>query len=211
MRDTGKSKRLALAGAFRRRRRGGLTRDKTRPSRIAKLVPSFTERASRLRSRSLRTKRRIGTARRMAEAVGLRVPRAPAASSAAVQAVQGPIVDKLRDTVGLCVDSPTHAVAFPSTRRARSGARSNPARPAVQKGTRRTMTHDYKRNGTTTLFAANKGTRRNLDGSQHTALSPLGLHPLPQRTPLARSPGRQNDPRHPRQLRLDKHPTCDNG
>jgi hypothetical protein len=53
--------------------------------------------------------------------------------------------DKLRDIVGLYVDPPTPFSSW-STRRAR-------LRP-MKKGRAGTMTHDYKHNGTTTLFAA---------------------------------------------------------
>jgi hypothetical protein len=60
------------------------------------------------------------------------------------------------------------------------------------------MTHDYKRHGTTTLFAA----LNVLDGTvigrnlQHQA---SGIHPLPQYH-RQRSPGRQGCPCDPRQL-----------
>jgi hypothetical protein len=61
-------------------------------------------------------------------------------------------VDKLRDVVGLYVDRRRTPSSFPSTRKARSRRWTAPS-PAC--GRAATMTHDYKRNATTTLFAMN--------------------------------------------------------
>jgi transposase len=63
--------------------------------------------------------------------------------------------DKLRDIVGLYVDPPAHAVVFSVDEKSQIQAldRSQPGLP-MKKGRAGTMTHDYKRNGTTTLFAA---------------------------------------------------------
>ncbi len=82
--------------------------------------------------------------------------RAPAASGPAVQAVQRPeFVDKLRDIVGLYVDPPAHAVVLSVDEKSQIQAldRTQPGLP-LKKGRAGTMTHDYKRHGTTTLFAA---------------------------------------------------------
>ena len=64
-------------------------------------------------------------------------------------------VDKLRDVVGLNVDPPAHAIVPSVDEKSQSQAvdRTQPW-PAMKKGTLGTMTHDYKRHGTTTLFAA---------------------------------------------------------
>ena len=71
--------------------------------------------------------------------------------------------DKLSDIVGLYVDPPAHAVVLSIDEKsqiqslplARTGAldRTQPGLP-LKPGRCQTMTHDYKRHGTTTLFAA---------------------------------------------------------
>jgi transposase len=63
--------------------------------------------------------------------------------------------DKLRDIVGLYVDPPAHAVVLSVDEKSQIQAldRTQPGLP-MKKGRAGTMTHDYKRHGTTTLFAA---------------------------------------------------------
>jgi hypothetical protein len=65
------------------------------------------------------------------------------------------LADKLRDIVGLYVDPPAHAVVLSVDEKSQIQAldRTQPGLP-MKKGRAGTMTHDYKRNGTTTLFAA---------------------------------------------------------
>jgi transposase len=62
---------------------------------------------------------------------------------------------KVRDVVGLYVDPPAHAVVLSFDEKSQIQAldRSQPGLP-MKKGRAGTMTHDYIRNGTTTLFAA---------------------------------------------------------
>ena len=64
-------------------------------------------------------------------------------------------VDKLRDVVGLYVDPPAHAIVLSLDEKSQIQAldRTQPGLP-LKKGRLGTMTHDYKRHGTTTLFAA---------------------------------------------------------
>lgn len=64
-------------------------------------------------------------------------------------------VEKLRDVVGLYVDPPAHAIVLSVDEKSQIQAldRTQPGLP-LKKGRAGTMTHDYKRNGTTTLFAA---------------------------------------------------------
>jgi transposase len=64
-------------------------------------------------------------------------------------------VDKLRDVVGLYVDPPAHAIVLSVDEKSQIQAldRTQPGLP-MKKGRAGTMTHDYKRHGTTTLFAA---------------------------------------------------------
>lgn len=64
-------------------------------------------------------------------------------------------VKKLNDVVGLYVSPPAHAVVLSVDEKSQIQAldRTQPGLP-LKKGRGPTMTHDYKRNGTTTLFAA---------------------------------------------------------
>jgi hypothetical protein len=64
-------------------------------------------------------------------------------------------VAKLRDVVGLYVDPPAHAIVLSVDEKSQIQAldRTQPCLP-LKKGRLGTMTHDYKRHGTTTLFAA---------------------------------------------------------
>lgn len=63
--------------------------------------------------------------------------------------------EKLTDVVGLYVDPPAHAVVLSVDEKSQIQAldRTQPGLP-MKKGRAGTMTHDYKRYGTTTLFAA---------------------------------------------------------
>lgn len=63
--------------------------------------------------------------------------------------------EKVADVVGLYVDPPEHAVVLCVDEKSQIQAldRTQPGLPMVP-GRAGTMTHDYKRNGTTTLFAA---------------------------------------------------------
>ncbi len=64
-------------------------------------------------------------------------------------------VTKLRDVVGLYLDPPKRAVVFSVDEKSQIQAlnRTQPGLP-MKKGRAGTMTHDYERHGTTTLFAA---------------------------------------------------------
>jgi len=63
--------------------------------------------------------------------------------------------EKLHDVVGLYLDPPEHAVVFCVDEKSSIQAldRTQPGLP-LKKGRAETMTHDYKRHGTSTLFAA---------------------------------------------------------
>jgi transposase len=71
-------------------------------------------------------------------------------------------VDKLQDVVGLYLNPPDHALVLSVDEKSQIQAldRTQPGLP-MKRGRAETMTHDYKRNGTTTLFAA----LNTLDGS----------------------------------------------
>ena len=64
-------------------------------------------------------------------------------------------VEKLIDVVGLYLDPPEHALVLCADEKSQIQAldRTQPGLP-LKKGRCGTMTHDYRRNGTTTLFAA---------------------------------------------------------
>ncbi len=110
-------------------------------------------------------------------------------------------VGKLRDVVGLYVDPPAHAVVLSVDEKSQIQAldRTQPGLP-MKKGRLGTMTHDYKRNGTTTLFAALNVLDGTVIGRNIAAPPAPGVHPLPQRDQRS-SPRRQGRPRHSRQLR----------
>jgi transposase len=63
--------------------------------------------------------------------------------------------EKLEDVVGLYLNPPDHAIIFSCDEKSQIQAldRTQPGLP-LKKGRCQTMTHDYKRNGTTSLFAA---------------------------------------------------------
>lgn len=63
--------------------------------------------------------------------------------------------EKLVDVVGLYLNPPEHAIVLCMDEKSQIQAldRTQPSLP-IKKGRAGTMTHDYKRNGTTTLFAA---------------------------------------------------------
>ena len=71
-------------------------------------------------------------------------------------------VEKLEDIVGLYLNPPEHALVLCCDEKSQVQAldRTQPGLP-LKKGRAGTMTHDYKRHGTTTLFAA----LNTLDGS----------------------------------------------
>jgi len=167
MRRTGKSKtcvwrwqqRFAEAGV------DGLLRDKTRPSRIPPLGPEMAERVVALTLTDPPGETTHWTADMMAQAAGI--------SASAVRCIwkahglqphrwqafklsrDPAFVAKLRDVVGLYVDPPAHAIVLSVDEKSQIQAldRTQPGLP-MKRGRLGTMTHDYKRHGTTTLFAA---------------------------------------------------------
>ena len=68
--------------------------------------------------------------------------------------------ERLEDIVGLYRNPPEHALSLDEKSQIQALDRTQPALP-MKKGRVHTMTHDYKRHGTTTLFAA----LNTLDGS----------------------------------------------
>jgi transposase len=167
MRQTGKSKTCVWRWQerFTQEGYGGLLRDKTRPSRIPPLGPDIAERVVMLTQTEPPTETTHWTAVLMAKAVGIsassvqRIWRAHGLQPDRVRQFKlskdPKFIDKLRDVVGLYVDPPAHAIVLSVDEKSQIQAldRTQPGLP-MKRGRAGTMTHDYKRHGTTTLFAA---------------------------------------------------------
>src|SRR6202521_2952023 len=167
MRETGKSKTCVWRWQERFAAEGvdGLLRDKTRPSRIPKLDPAVADRVVTLTMEPPVAEATHWTGAAMAEAAGVsvssvqRIWRSHGLQPHRIRQFKlsndPAFVDKLRDVVGLYVDPPAHAVVLSVDEKSQIQAldRTQPGLP-MKKGRAGTMTHDYKRNGTTTLFAA---------------------------------------------------------
>ena len=143
----------------------GLLRDKTRPPGKA---PIDAARVGEVVRRTLAPPPHEAThwtARAMAEACGLAVSTvqtiwkahglAPHRWRSFKLSNDPAFAEKLHDIVGLYVDPPAHAVVLSVDEKSQIQAldRTQPGLP-MKKGRLGTMTHDYKRHGTTTLFAA---------------------------------------------------------
>ena len=143
----------------------GLLRDKTRPSRIKPLDGEAAERVVALTLGDPPGETTHWTGVLMAKASGLsvssvqRIWRGHGLQPHRVRQFKlsndPRFVDKLRDVVGLYVDPPAHAIVLSLDEKSQIQAldRTQPGLP-LKKGRAGTMTHDYKRHGTTTLFAA---------------------------------------------------------
>jgi transposase len=167
MSATGKSKtcvwrwqeRFMVAGV------DGLLREKTRPPGIAKTGADKTSQVIRLTQGPPPPDATHWTLRAMAKAVGLAASTvrdiwqahglAPHRWRRFKLSNDKAFAEKLHDVVGLYVAPPVHAVVLSIDEKSQIQAldRTQPGLP-LKKGRGPTMTHDYKRNGTTTLFAA---------------------------------------------------------
>jgi transposase len=174
-RAVGKDKTVVWRGQERFMHEGvaGLIRDKTRPSRLPPLPAEMVDRVVALTNQAPPHEATHWTAPAMAKAAGI-----SPSSVRRIWAGQGlephrmrafkisndpKFADKLREVVGLYVDPPAHAVVLSIDEKsqiqslplARTGAldRTQPGLP-MKKRRCATMTDDYKRHGTTTLFAA---------------------------------------------------------
>jgi transposase len=212
MRRTGKSKSVVWRWQERFMQAGvdGLLRDKTRPSRKPPLDRAVIAQVIKLTGGSPPGEATHWTAGAMAKAVGISVSSVQriwhAHGLKPHQVRQFKLSNdpafavKLRDIVGLYVDPPDHAVVLSIDEKSQIQAldRTQPGLP-MKKGRAGTMTHDYKRHGTTTLFAA-------LDVLQGKVIGhcmPRHRHqefirfPGHHRSP---DPEAKGDPRHHRQL-----------
>jgi transposase len=143
----------------------GLLRDKTRPSRIPPLDKEIEQRVVARTLADPPGETTHWTASAMAKEVGI--------SASSVQRIwrkhglqphrtrqfklsnDPQFAAKLHEIVGLYVDPPAHTVVLSIDEKSQIQAldRTQPGLP-MKKGRCGTMTHDYKRHGTTTLFAA---------------------------------------------------------
>ena len=143
----------------------GLTRDKTRPSRIPPLPAASVDRMVALTNQAPPHEATHWTASAMAKAVGIspssvrrlwtRHGLQPHRVRSFKLSNDPKFAEKLKEVVGLYIDPPAHAVVLSIDEKSQIQAldRTQPGLP-MKKGRCATMTHDYKRNGTTTLFAA---------------------------------------------------------
>jgi transposase len=143
----------------------GLLRDKTRPSRIPRLPAEIVQRVVTLTLGAPPGETTHWTAAAMAKACGIsassvrRIWRSHGLQPHRMRqfklSTDAKFAEKLRDIVGLYVDPPAHAVVLSVDEKSQIQAldRTQPGLP-LKRGRCGTMTHDYKRHGTTTLFAA---------------------------------------------------------
>jgi hypothetical protein len=156
---------VALAGALHVGRRRRPVARKTRPPRIPPLDQPVIDRVVALTSTDPPVETTHWTAAAKAKTAGIsvssvqRIWRAHGLEPHRVRQFKlsndKAFADKLRKIVGLYVDPPAHAVVLSVDEKSQIQAldRTQPGLP-IKKGRRGTMTHDYIRNGTTTLFAA---------------------------------------------------------
>jgi len=143
----------------------GLLRDKSRPPGKAPLPETTVARVLELTLGEPPGEATHWSGRMMAEAAGISLRSVQRIWSAhnlqphrlrTFKLSRDPqFAEKLMDVVGLYVDPPAHSVVLSVDEKSQIQAldRTQPGLP-MKKGRAGTMTHDYKRNGTTTLFAA---------------------------------------------------------
>jgi transposase len=164
MRRTGKSKTCVWRWQERFAKEGydGLLRDKTRRSRIPPLDAAVAERVVALTLSDPPAAATHWTAAMMAAATGISVSSVqriwrrhglqPHRMRQFKLSNDPQFAAKLRDIVGLYVDPPAHAIVLSLDEKSQIQAldRTQPGLP-MKPGRLGTMTHDYKRHGTTTL------------------------------------------------------------
>ena len=167
MRRTGKAKTCVWRWQERFMREGveGLLRDKTRPSRKPPLSQETLLRVIGLTLGPPPGDATHWTSPAMAKAAGIsvssvqRIWRSHGLQPHRVRQFKlskdPKFVEKLQEIVGLYVAPPAHALVLSIDEKSQIQAldRTQPGLP-LKKGRCGTMTHDYKRHGTTTLFAA---------------------------------------------------------
>lgn len=167
MRRSGKSKPVVWRWQERFMAEGvcGLTRDKTRKPGKPPLPANTVQRVVDLALGPPPGETTQWTGRMLAKAAGISlrsVQRILEAHQLAPHRIRTfklsndpNFAEKLKDIVGLYVDPPAHAIVLSLDEKSQIQAldRTQPSLP-MKPGRAGTMTHDYKRHGTTTLFAA---------------------------------------------------------
>ena len=167
MRAVGKGKTVVWRWQERFMHEGvaGLTRDKTRPARILPLPAETADRVVALTNEAPPHQATHWTAGAMAGATGIspssvrRIWKRHGLQPHRVRSFKPSndpkFAEKLKAVVGLYIDPPAHAVVLSIDEKSQIQALDRTQRGLpMKKGRCATMTHDYKRNGTTTLFAA---------------------------------------------------------
>src|SRR5712672_668122 len=143
----------------------GLLKDATRPSRVKPLTPEKIKQVVHMTLHAKPPNATHWSLRSMASAAGVsyssvqRIWRAHGLKPHLVETFKVSrdknFAAKVEDVVGLYLDPPDRALVFCVDEKSQIQAldRTQPGLP-IKKGRAGTMTHDYKRNGTTTLFAA---------------------------------------------------------
>jgi len=145
-----------LSGILQDRPRGGrkpVEREKLAAKIIRKTTQEKPKNATHWSTRSLAHE--LGTNRSMVHRVWRAAGLKPHRVKTFKLSNDPQFVEKLLDVVGLYLDPPEHALVLCADEKSQIQAlnRTQPGLP-LKKGRCGTMTHDYKRNGTTTLFAA---------------------------------------------------------
>jgi len=167
VRTLSKSKRTVGRWQERYLERGveGLRRDATRPGRKPPLPAAVIERVVHMTLHETPPGATHWSVRRMARAAGIshtsvqRIWHAHGLKPHLVKTFKlsndKQFVEKVTDIVGLYLDPPDRAIVLSVDEKSQIQAldRTQPGLP-MKKGRAGTMTHDYKRHGTTTLFAA---------------------------------------------------------
>jgi transposase len=143
----------------------GLERDAPRPGRSPKITASFVRRVVKMTTRQKPPNATHWSTRSMARVVGIseasvrRIWRSHGLKPHRVESFKisndPEFAEKLEDIVGLYLNPPEHALVLCVDEKSQIQAldRTQPGLP-LKRGRSQTMTHDYKRNGTATLFAA---------------------------------------------------------
>jgi transposase len=161
----------------------GLEKDATRPGRTPTIPAALVKRVIHMTTKEKPKNATQWSTRTMAEAVGI-----SAASVRRIWRKHGlkphlvdtfkvsndpKFAEKLEAVVGLYLNPPEHALVFCCDEKSQIQAldRTQPGLP-IKRGRAGTMTHDYKRNGTATLFAA----LNTLDGKVISMCAPRHRH-----------------------------------
>ena len=143
----------------------GLEKDAPRPGRTPKIGASFIRRVVSMTTRQKPPNATHWSTRTMAAAAGIseasvrRIWRNHGLKPHRVESFKvsndPAFAEKLEDIVGLYLNPPEHALVLCVDEKSQIQAldRTQPGLP-LKRGRSQTLTHDYKRNGTATLFAA---------------------------------------------------------